>query len=229
MGTTLKSRTIVGLCCVVASLGFAQQASADTLPAPSILSGPAEGSTISTDSASFVFDYADSLAGATLVGFLCSLDGAPAAACDASHNLTGLTDGVHTLGVSALILPLGGEPVCVLTNCLTLPPVETGTDVLMRTFNVDLGGVSVGTPPSTTGGSSTTNNSSNSATTSSDRIGAFALAWGKYKRQQSKCNAIKKRIKKYRTHSNRMRAAKRYKSCVRTQKKLRAEAMALAN
>jgi hypothetical protein len=218
-----------GVCCFLLSLGFAQQASADTLlPAPSVLSGPAEGSTIGTDSASFVFQYLDPITNGNLLGFFCSLDGAPAVACNPSADLVGLTAGVHTLGVTASILPLGGAPICVLGICLTLPAVAVDTDVLTRHFTVDLGGTSLGTGGGSGGSSSTTNNSSNSATTNSDKLGAFALAWGKYKRQQTKCKAMKKKIKKYRSHQNRMRAAKRYKSCVKTQKKLRAAALAIA-
>lgn len=216
------------LCSLALTMGVAQQANAAGLPAPDILSGPAEGQTISTDSASFVFDYADDLTGATLQGYFCSLDGAPAVACNSTHDILGLTAGVHTLGVKASILPLGGTPVCVLTVCVTLPALAVDTDVLTRTFNVDLSGTGVGTgsTPSSASTSNTTNNSSNT-TAANDRLAAFALAWGKYKRQQTKCARIKKSIKHFNSHKNRMRAAKRYKKCVKTQKKLRAEAMAL--
>jgi hypothetical protein len=233
MSATLKSRTIIGLICIVATMCFAQSASAAGLPAPDILSGPLEGQTISTDSASFLFDYADDLTGGTLVGYLCSVDGAPAVACNANHDIGGLSAGVHTLGVKATILPLAGQPLCILTICVTLPAVAVDTDVLTRTFNVDLTGAGVGTDPTGSGGggsggNSTAHNSSNSnVTNANDRLAAFALAWGKYKRQQTKCTQIKKSVKRYKSHANRMRAAKRYKKCVKTQKKLRAAALAL--
>lgn len=220
-----------GLCCLVLTLGFAQSANAaeSLFPAPSILTGPSEGSTINTESTQFVFDYLEPITGGTLTGFLCSVDGAPAVACTSPLDVVGLTAGVHTIGISAVITPLGGTPLCVLTICVTLPTVAVNSDVLTRTFNVDLDGTSVGTGPSGgSGGSGSSSTTNNSATISSDKLGAFALAWGKYKRQQSKCNAMKKRVKKYKTHKNRMRAAKRYKNCVKTQKKLRAQAMAIA-
>lgn len=227
MSTTILTRRVsrttaalaAGICCMVAALGFAQNANADSLfPAPSILAGPAEGSTISSDSTQFVFDYLEPITGGSLTGFLCSIDGAPAVACTSPVDLVGLAAGLHTIGISAVITPLGGEPLCVLTVCVTLPTVALDSDVLTRSFNV-----TEAAQPGTT-----TNNNTHSSTTSSDKLGAFALAWGKYKRQQTRCNAMKKRVKKYKSHNNRMRAAKRYKKCVKTQKRLRAEAMALA-
>jgi hypothetical protein len=209
----------IGICCLIASFGFAQSANADSaFPAPTILNGPAEGSTINTESTQFVFDYLEPITGGSLTGFLCSLDGAPAVACTSPHDLVGLGVGLHTIGVTAVITPLGGEPLCVLTVCITLPTVALNSEELVRTFSVDTVGAS----------NATTTNNTHSSTTNSDKLGAFALVWGKYKRQQTKCKAMKKRIKKYKTHKNRMRAAKRYKSCVKTQKKLRADALAMA-
>jgi hypothetical protein len=211
----------IGLCCLIASLGFAQSATAadSIFPAPTILNGPAEGSTINTESTQFVFDYLEPITGGSLTGFLCSLDGAPAVACTSPLDLVGLGVGVHTIGVAAVITPLGGEPLCVLTVCVALPTVALNSEELVRTFNVETAG-----PPIAT----TTNNTNNNSMTTGDKLGAFALAWGKYKRQQTKCNAMKKRVKKYKTHKNRMRAAKRYKECVKTQKRLRAQATAIA-
>lgn len=210
----------IGLCCLIASFGFAQTAKADSVfPAPSILNGPAEGSTINAESTQFVFEYLEPITGGTLTGFLCSVDGAPAVACTSPLDLVGLGVGAHTIGVAAVITPLGGEPLCVLTVCVALPTVALNSEELVRTFNVETAGSPI---------AATTNNTNNNSTTNSDRLGAFALAWGNYKRQQTKCKAMKKRIKKYRTHKNRMRAAKRYRKCVKTQKKLRAEAMAIA-
>jgi hypothetical protein len=228
---TLGAFLAAGLCCLAMSLGLAQQAQADALlPAPTILSGPADGSTINTDGASFVFDALDSLSGGTLISYLCSVDGAPPVACDSSYSLTGLSDGLHTLGLSASILPLGGVPVCVLTVCLPLPSIPVVTDTLTRTFTVVTSVVPIGPPvlPATGSSSTTTNNSGSAGAAGDDRVHAFSLAWSKYKRQQTKCKAMKKRVKKYRSHTNRMHAAKRYKGCLKTQKRLRAKAMSLA-
>jgi hypothetical protein len=238
MSTTLKAKPQLKLgialaavlACVVVSLGFTQQANAaiGTIPAPDVLSGPLQDEIITTDSASFVFGYVDGLTGGSILGYVCTLDAVPIP-CTSSLDLLGLSAGVHVVGVRASVLPLGGQEVCVLTLCLTLPALAVDTDLLTRTFNVDLSGTSVGTDPTPpTGGSSSTTTNNTTSNVNSDKLGAFALAWGKYKRQQTKCNAMKKRIKKYKSHKNRMRAAKRYKSCVKTQKKLRAQAIAIA-
>lgn len=200
--------------------GLAKDAQAAGLPAPSVLSGPADGSTIGTDSTQFVFQYLDPITGGSLNGFLCSVDGAPDVACDGVFNLVGLGVGLHTVGVKATINLLGGVPVCVLGICVDPGPVSVDTDVLTRTFGVEL-------PGSGSNGS----NGSNGANGANGTVGsnaAFLAAWTKYKKQRAQCTRMKKRIKRYKTHVNRMRAAKRHKTCVKRQNRLRAAALALA-
>jgi len=70
---------------------------ADTTPPDTtITSGPAEGSTITTTTATFGFGSTE--AGST---FTCSLDGAAYTACTSPRTVTGLTDGAHTFRVRA--------------------------------------------------------------------------------------------------------------------------------
>src|SRR5690349_6421494 len=80
----------------IALFGSAKEASADTLlPAPSVLSGSADGSTINTDSASFVFQYLDPITGGSLAGFVCTLDGGAPVDCTSGLDLVGLSAGPH--------------------------------------------------------------------------------------------------------------------------------------
>lgn len=214
---------------VIALAGFARDASALDLPAPSILSGPAEGSTINTDSASFVFQYLDPISGGSLAGFVCTVDGGLPVDCTSGLDLVGLTSGAHTIGVRATIDLLGGTPVCVLGICIDPGPVSVDTDLLSRSFNVDLGGASAGTG----GGGGGTNGANgtdgvNGTTAGQDRTAAFLVAWTKYKNQRALCQRMKDRLKRYKTRGNRARAVKRHKTCVKRQNKLRAVAMALA-
>ncbi|MFZ5443974.1 MAG: Ig-like domain-containing protein, partial [Myxococcota bacterium] len=65
-----------------------------TAPETTIASGPT--GTVSSTTASFTFTSDDPAA-----TFECSLDGAAYAACPASHSLSGLADGSHTLSVRA--------------------------------------------------------------------------------------------------------------------------------
>lgn len=211
---------------VFALVGFARDASADPLlPAPSVLSGPAEGSTINTDSAQFVFQYLDPITGGSLAGFVCTVDAAAPVACDSGLNLVNLAAGAHTIGVKAVVDLVGGTPVCVLTVCIDPGPVSVDTDLLTRTFNVDLSGTSVGT-----GGQNGADGSNGVGgnTAGNDRSVAFLAAWVKYKHQRALCTRMKDRVKKYKTHGRRMRAAKKYRTCLKRQNKLRAAALALA-
>ncbi|MFT4050586.1 MAG: hypothetical protein QM648_12220 [Solirubrobacterales bacterium] len=213
---------------VVVFGGFANSANAESLlPAPSIVSGPADGSTINTDSTQFAFDYLDPITGGSLLGYVCTIDAGAPVACDSGLDIADLSAGLHTIGVKATLALLGGQPLCVLTICVDPGPVSVDTDLLTRTFNVDLGGGSVGT-----GGSSGTNGSNgsvgaNGSSAASDRTAAFLLAWMKYKNQRALCTRMKSRIHHYKTHRNRMSAARRHKTCVKRQNKLRAAAIAI--
>jgi hypothetical protein len=220
----------VALAAVIVSVSFlalAERASAvPTLPAPTILTGPLEGSTLNTDSASFVFDYLDPITGGNLSGYLCSIDGAPAVACNGSFDLVGLDAGAHTFGVRATLTLLGGTPICVLGICIDPGPISVDTDLATRTFSVDVGETSVGTPGSN--GSNGSSGSGGSTTTAGTTNSAFAIAMKRYLKKSAQCRKIKRSIHKYKGHKNRMKAHKRYRSCLKAQKKLRAAAMAAA-
>lgn len=219
---------IAAVASVFALVGFAKEANAALLPAPSVLTGPADGSTINTDSAQFVFQYLDPITGGSLAGFLCSVDGAPDVACDSGLDLVNLSAGAHTVGVKAVIDLVGGTPLCVLGICVDPGPVAVNTDLLSRTFSVDLGGSSVGTGG--TDGTSGANGSNgvNGTAGSSNRSAAFLAAWVKYKNQRALCTRMKDHVHRYKTHKTRMSAAKRHKKCVKRQNQLRAAALALA-
>lgn len=220
---------IIALAVGVSALAcFARTAGAVTLPAPSILSGPTEGQTINTDSTQFVFQYLDPITGGTLTGYTCTVDALPPVACNSGLDLVGLAPGAHTLGVKATIDLLGGQPVCVLTVCIDPGPISVDTDVLSRTFNVDLGGATAGTGGNNGAGGANGANGVNGTDAGRDRTAEFLVAWTKYKNQRALCRRMKQRIKRYKSRSNRTRAAKRHKKCVRRQNTLRAAALAVA-
>lgn len=213
--------------------GLTSTANADPLlPGPSIISGPTEGETINTDSVQFLFDYLEPITNGSLTDILCSVDGAPEVVCTDGLNLVGLEAGAHTIGAKARLSLLGGAPLCVLTICIDPGPVSVDTDLLTRTFNVDVGGTSVGTdPPSGSGGSGANGangaNGVNGAGAGRDRTAEFLVAWTKYKNQRALCNRQKNRIKRYKSKKNRASATKRYKKCVKRQNTLRAAAIAI--
>ncbi len=70
-----------------------------TAPDTTITGGPAEGSTISSASASF--EFVGDPAGDT-ASFECKLDGGAFAACTSPAGLTALADGAHTFSVRAI-------------------------------------------------------------------------------------------------------------------------------
>lgn len=220
---------LVALAVSVLALTYvAKPAGAVTLPAPSILSGPTEGQTINTDSTQFVFQYLDPITGGTLTGYVCTVDALPPVACNGGLDLVGLTAGAHTVGVKATIDLLGGTPVCVLTVCIDPGPISVDTDVLTRTFNVDLGGTTAGTGGNDGASGANGIDGVNGTGAGRDRTAEFLVAWTKYKNQRALCMRMKQRIKRYKTRPNRTRATKRHKKCVKRQNTLRAAAMAIA-
>lgn len=238
MATPLSGRRRETLAFIAATIlafaafaGFSKSAEAALLPAPDILDGPANGVTLDTNQASFVFDYLAPITGGTLTGYLCTIDGSPIP-CNGTADLVDLSAGVHTFGVAAQLSLLGGDPICVLTICVD-PEVAVVTDAATRTFSINLLGTQVGDPGSN--GNNGSNgaggaNGANGANGTNNVVGAnaFAVAWAKYKRQKALCLRQKHRIKKYKRAKTRKAARKRYNTCVKRQKKLRAAALAVA-
>ncbi len=213
--------TVIAL---AAFAGLASNAGAATLPAPDILSGPADGATVNTDDVSFVFDYLQTIDNGELTGFVCTLDGSPIP-CDGVATLVDLSEGVHVFDVGALLSQTGGTPICVLTICAD-PGTSILTDLVSRTFSVDLLGTDL-TIPAIGGADGAPGANGANGTNATAASGAFALAWSKYKRQKALCKRQKNRIKKYKRAKTRKSARKRYSKCVRRQKKLRAAALAI--
>lgn len=215
---------------MIALTAFAKDAgAAPLLPAPSLLNGPTEGETINTDSVQFLFDYLEPITNGSLTDILCSVDGAPEVVCTDGLDLVGLDAGAHTVGAKARLSLLGGQPLCVLTVCVDPGPVSVDTDLMTRTFNVDLGGTSAGTGGSGGSGANGANGSNgvNGAGAGRDRTAEFLVAWTKYKNQRALCTRQKSRIKRYKSRKNRAAATKRYKKCVKRQNSLRAAALAI--
>lgn len=217
--------TVLALC---AFAGFSKSAEAALLPAPDILSGPADGVTVDTDQVSFIFDYLAPISGGTLTGYVCNVDGVPIS-CNGTANLVDLDAGVHTFGVAAQLTLLGGDPICVLTICVD-PELAVTTDLATRTFSINLLGTQIGDPGSNGNNGAGGANGANGANGTNSTVGAnaFAIAWAKYKRQKALCLRQKHRIKKYKRVKTRRAARKRYNTCVKRQKKLRAAALAVA-
>ena len=94
--TTYHYRTLALRAGTVIAAGADKTFTTQPAPTVSITSGPANGSTINSNSATFAMTA--SPAGATLE---CKLDGAAFAACTSPKQLTGLAGGAHTFTVHA--------------------------------------------------------------------------------------------------------------------------------
>lgn len=92
-----------------------------TPPDTNITSGPAHGSTINTDSATFGFTSTE--AGST---FQCKLDGDPYGSCAGTRTYTSLANGSHTFTVRA-IDPAGNADATPATRSFTVDVAVTDT------------------------------------------------------------------------------------------------------
>lgn len=72
------------------------------VPVAQITSGPVEGATLASPNAAFAFKANEAVA-----GFQCTLDGELLGPCTSPAMLTGLADGSHTFGVTAVALGTG--------------------------------------------------------------------------------------------------------------------------
>jgi hypothetical protein len=70
--------------------------------APSISSGPADGSVSGSTAASFAFSASDNAGGSGVAGYECRLDGGAWASCSSPRSLTSLAEGSHTFDVRAV-------------------------------------------------------------------------------------------------------------------------------
>jgi len=91
-----------------------------TAPSSAITSGPAEGSFTNQTTATFGFSATDDLSGVDFIE--CNLDGAGFSPCTSPLNLTGLSEGTHTLLVRATDLADNIESTATRTWHIDLTP-----------------------------------------------------------------------------------------------------------
>jgi len=93
-----------------------------TNPVASFTSGPAEGSTITVDNATFGFTASD----ATAVTYTCKVDAAAAGDCSSPFGITGLAAGAHKLVVTPTDAA-NNVGASITRNFTYTPPVVSGT------------------------------------------------------------------------------------------------------
>jgi hypothetical protein len=121
---------------VPASRSFTVDTAPDTTPPETtILSGPADGSTIAQNSATFSFDSDDPNA-----SFECSLDGEAFSNCSSPRTYSGLADGDHEFRVQATDAAANTDltpATSDFTVDTTLPPDTTAPDTTIQTGPAD--------------------------------------------------------------------------------------------
>jgi hypothetical protein len=92
--------------------------------APSITSGPADGSVSDSSSASFAFSASTDPGGSGVAGYECRVDGGAWASCTSPRSLTSLAEGSHTFDVRAL--DNAGNPSAAASRTWTVDTTTPG-------------------------------------------------------------------------------------------------------